>query len=501
MGNSDSTVIDGRSTTVRIETPGQALGTDRAGAIRPPSATAIPNAAVFGKPRQLSALDLHLLDSESVSTPLHVGALMLLDSSDAPRGPMDIISLRRLFAARLHLVAPLRCRVRTVPLGLDQPYWEDCATVDLGYHVREVLLHDGATDRDLAAYVARRHAQPLERSRPLWECHLISGLTDGRQAVYTKVHHAVIDGVSAAEIMAAVLDISETPTATPLPADGMRRGWTPSAIEMLARSVPNAVTRQSTRAHAMLEAGPALLRARDDLHHKHPDVPFNGPTTAARSLAYTSLPLDKIKSIKKSVNGTVNDVVMALCTSALRSWMLDRAIPTDRPLLAAVPVSVRTPEQFGCAGNQFSIMLSPLPITESDPHHRLELLHSGLLAAKDRFRTQPPTLLHQITSLLTPVGHGMPTRTLLRAAAAALPLANLIVSNVPGPQIPLYLNGIRVLASYPVSVLTELSGSLNITVMSYDGHLDFGILACPDAVPDVGDIARHLEHALTELHP
>ncbi|WP_218026149.1 wax ester/triacylglycerol synthase family O-acyltransferase, partial [Nocardia miyunensis] len=174
-------------TTVRIETPGEALGTHRAGAIPPPSATTIPHAATFAKPRQLSALDLYLLDSESVSTPPHIGALMLLDSADSPRGPMDIMSLRRLFAARLHLVAPLRCRVRTVPLGLDQPHWEDCATVDLGYHVREVLLRDGATDQDLADYVARRHAQPLERSRPLWECHLISGLADGRQAVYTKV--------------------------------------------------------------------------------------------------------------------------------------------------------------------------------------------------------------------------------------------------------------------------------------------------------------------------
>ncbi|WP_227982765.1 WS/DGAT/MGAT family O-acyltransferase [Nocardia spumae] len=500
MGPSDTTVLDARTTTVYLSTPGESIaGVDRAAPAPARSVTTIPHAASFGPPRRLSPLDLHLLDSETSSTPLHIGAIMLLDSAHAAGGALEVSALRRLFAARLHLVAPLRHRIRTVPLGLDQPYWEDCTTVDLGFHVRDVLLPDGATDEDLAEYVARCHAQPLERSRPLWECHLVSGLSGGRQAVYTKVHHAVIDGVSAAEIMAAVLDISETPTTTPVPESGMRRDRTPSPIEMLARSLPNAVVRQSARARAAMQAGPALVRARDDLRYRHPDVPFNGPITPIRSVAYVSLPLDVVKAVKKSVDGTVNDVVMALCTSALRNWMRDRGLPTDRPLLAAVPTSVRTPEQFGTAGNQFSVMLAPLPINEADPRHRLKLLRNDLLVAKERFRAQPATVLHQITSLLSPILHGVPTRALLRAAAPALPLANVIVSNVAGPQIPLYLNGIRVLAGYPVSVLTELSGSLNITVMSYNGRLDFGILACPDTVPDVGHIAQYLRQALTEL--
>jgi WS/DGAT/MGAT family acyltransferase len=503
MTGSSSTVshareTHARETTVHLRTPGESLtsGAQRAGA---PASTTIPAAAEIGPPRQLSALDLHLLDSETAAAPMHIGAVMLLDSGRGPRGPLDAGTLRRLFAARLHLVAPLRRRVRTVPLGLDEPYWEDCAAVDLGFHVRHVRLPDGATDADHADYVARRHAQPLDRSRPLWECHLVSGLSGGRQAVYTKVHHAVIDGVSAAEIMGAILDISETPTATPLPEAGMRRDRTPSIVEMLARSAPKAVTRQSARTRAALDAVPTLLRTRDAFRAKHDDVPFNRPLTTTRSVAYTSLPLAAVKAIKKSIDGTVNDVVMALCTSALRNWMLDRELPIDRPLLAAIPVSVRTPEQFGSAGNQFSLMLSPLPIGENDAHARLKLLHNNLLVAKDRFGKQPPTLLHELTTLLTPALHGRPTRALLRAAAPNLPLVNLIVSNVPGPQLPLYLDGIRVLASYPVSVLTELSGSLNITVMSYDGHLDFGIVACPEAVPDVWDITTHLADALAEL--
>ncbi|NKY87843.1 WS/DGAT/MGAT family O-acyltransferase [Nocardia veterana] len=498
MTTTHSTVLDRAGTTVRIRTPGEVFTTPAPTA---PASTLIPHAPDSGPPRQLSHLDLHLLDSETATAPLHIGAVMLLDSAGAAGGPLAVTTLRRLFAARLHLIAPLRRRVRAVPLGLDEPYWEDCDTVDLGYHVRAARLPDGASDADLADYVARRHAQLLDRSRPLWECHLVSGLSGGRQAVYTKIHHAVIDGVSAAEVMAAILDVSETPTDTPPPATGVRRDRTPSLVEMVARSSGNAMARQSARARAVRHAVPALLHHRDEFRAKHPDVPFNGPLSASRSVAYTSLPLDAVKAVKRSIDGTVNDVVMALCTSALRSWMLDRELPATRPLLAAIPVSVRTPEQFGSAGNQFSLMLSRLPIDESDPRARLTMLHHNLVLAKERFRQQPPTLLHELTALLTPALHGLPTRALLRAAAPTLPLVNLIVSNVPGPQFPLYLDGIRVLASYPVSVLTELSGGLNITVMSYDGHLDFGILGCPDAVPDIGELTTHLGAALAELHP
>ncbi|AHH19729.1 acyltransferase, WS/DGAT/MGAT family [Nocardia nova SH22a] len=485
-------------TAVRLLTPGEVF-TDRDTSPLP-LATDIPHAPVSGEPRQLSALDLMLLDSETPSMPLHIGALILLDSGRSPHGPLDVGSLRRTFAARLHLVAALRWRVRTVPFGLDRPYWEDCEAIDLGRHVRAVTLPEGATDADLTDYVSRHHALPLTRSRPLWECHLISGLSGGRQAVYMKIHHAVIDGVSAAEIMAAFLDISDAPGVPPLPGEGMRRNRTPSIREMLARSVPNSIERQSSRARAVRAALPSLLRLRDDLRGRHRDIPFNRPLTPARAVAYASLPLEQVKSVKRSIDGTVNDVVMAVCTSALRGWMLDRDLPADRPLLAAVPVSVRTAEQIGQAGNQFSLMLSALPIDETDPGNRLRLLHRNLLAAKDRLRAQPPDLLHQITSLLTPALHGLPTRALLNTVSPALPLANLLVSNVPGPQIPLYLNGIHVLASYPVSVLTELSGGLNITVMSYDGHLDFGIVTCTDALPDAWDLARHLPRALAELH-
>ncbi|WP_019929659.1 wax ester/triacylglycerol synthase family O-acyltransferase [Nocardia sp. BMG111209] len=448
--------------------------------------------------RQLTSLDHHLLDADLDTTPLHIGVLALLDSATAP-APLTAAAVRRLFAERLHLVPALRWRLRTVPFGVDRPYWEDCATVDLGRHVREVRLGDDAGDEELGELISRLHEPPLDRDLPLWECYLVSGLTGGRQALYAKVHHAVIDGVSAAEIFAAVFDVSPEPVPPPLPVDGVRLHHTPGAVEMIARSVGTVVGRQAERVRTPARVAPTLLRALADLRKKHPDVPFNATNTARRSIAYTSLPLAPIKEIKRSVDGTVNDVVMALCTTALRRWLIDHDVAVDAPLLAAVPISVRTAEQAGTAGNQFSVMLCELPIGEADPHHRLKLLHAGLLESKQKFRAGTPTVLHQAAGLMPSFAHGAATRALLRAAAPALPLTNLIISNVPGPQLPLYAGGIPVLAGYPVSVLTDLSGGLNITAISFDGHLDVGIVACPDSVPDVWDLARYLHHALAEL--
>ncbi|WP_084479077.1 WS/DGAT/MGAT family O-acyltransferase [Nocardia jejuensis] len=483
--------------TIRTTTHGEVYAAGRMTKTR----TATPAVTMLvsgdsGPTRQLSSLDVQLLDNETPATPMSIGGVVMLQPEDAP---LTLGALRRLFASRLHMIAPLRWRLRTVPLGLDLPYWDDSASIDLGFHVRETMFPDGASDQDLADLVARLHSSPLDRDRPLWECHLVTGLSGGRQALYMKVHHALIDGLSAAEIMAAICDI--VPDATPLPAPvrGVRLNRTPELPEMLARSAVNGIERQRNRIRALASSGPALLRTLPELFKKHPDVPFNRTNTAGRSLAFASVPLADVKLVKQSVGGTVNDVVMTLCTAALRRWLLAHDLPADRSLVAAVPVSVRTPEQLGTAGNQFSIMFCDLPVDESEPRRRLNRLHDGLIEAKERFQTAPSTMMHEATGMLTPLLNGAPTRVALRAAAAVLPFANTIVSNVPGPQIPLYVAGIRVTASYPVSLLTDLSGGLNITVMSYDGHLDFGILACADSIPDVGTIGEYLVEALEEL--
>ncbi|WP_327097754.1 wax ester/triacylglycerol synthase family O-acyltransferase [Nocardia vinacea] len=485
-----------RHLDVRIMTPGQLASGTPAEPAKP--SQRIPLSGENGPSRQLSSLDVLLLNAESPTMLLHVGSVTLLEPPTAGSA-LDVTVLRRLIASRLHLTAPLRWRLRTVPFGLDLPYWEDSDTIDLGYHVRDTRLPEDSTDQALAELAARLHAQPLDRSRPLWECHLISGLAEGRQAIYTKVHHALIDGVSGAEVMAALFDIVPESQPVPPPPDGLRLARTPKPAEIVGRGIAHTVTRQADRVRLPMRLGPMLPNALADMPKVTSTLPGNGPNGTDRSFAFVSLPLDTVKQVKNSFGGTVNDVVMTLCTTAFRRWLLDHDAPADDPAVAAIPVSVRTQEQLGTAGNQFSIMLCELPIGEPDPQHRMKLTHAAMLAAKDRFQTTPPALLHYATAALPQILHGLATRLLLRVAAPALPLANMIVSNVPGPQMPLYAGGIQVAGTYPISVLTDLSGPLNITVMSYNGHLDFGILACTDSIPDVWNIASYLRDALAEL--
>lgn len=489
--------------------------------------------------RQLSSLDAQFLNAETSTTLTHVGGVTIIDPTrdpaDVPGTRITVEALRALIASRLHLVAPLRWRLHQVPLGLDLPYWVDCGTVDLRHHVREVHLPAPGSDEQLGEQIARLAETPLSRDRPLWEAYLVHGLAGGRQALYTKVHHAVIDGTSCAEVLAVVLDLDPWPHDV-RPPDGEQPAENPPAlVEMLARGVrragiaPVRFVRSSPvmlphladlpgaanvpgagLLGAVADRVARLVRLRsapslpaDEALAARPPVPpmtpFNGPITARRAFAFTALPLDEVKAVKKVLGFTVNDVVMAICTSALRRWLLDHDAMPEGPLVASIPVSVRTPEQVGAGGNEISFMLAALPTQVSDPMQRLHLLHRSLAAAKQRFRATPARLLHEYSAALPQALHGLASRTVLRAVALGGPPFNLFVSNVAGPQIPLYAAGARVTGNFPVSVVSDVGGGVNITVMSYDGHLDFGIIACRDMVPDVWDIAAHLRAALTEL--
>jgi diacylglycerol O-acyltransferase len=479
--------------------------------------------------RQLSPLDAQFLNAETSTTLTHVGAVTILDPAGALSGMITVEGLRALVGSRLHLVAPLRWRLHQVPLGLDLPYWLDVGTVDLGHHIREVHLPAPGTDEQLGAQIAFLAETPLDRDRPLWECYLVHGLAGGRQALYTKVHHAVIDGVSAAEVLAVVLDLDAQPRQVPPPDGDVRAESSPGALEMLDRGA----RRSATLPVQVLRCAPSMLPHLLDLPGAAnvpgaallgtlarrvarlagrqpvpplparppvpPTTPFNGPVTAQRAFAFAALPLDEVKAVKNVLGFTVNDVVMALCTTALRRWLIDHDALPDVALVASIPVSVRTPEQFGTGGNQISFMLTALPTDVADPGRRLQVLHTSLAAAKERFRATPARLLHEFSAVVPQALHGLASRTLLRAAALGAPPFNLFVSNVAGPQVPLYAAGARVTGNYPVSVVSDIGGGINITVMSYDGHLDFGIIVCRDMVPDVWDIAGHLRDALTEL--
>lgn len=479
--------------------------------------------------RQLSSLDAQFLNAETATTLVHVGSLTVLDPSTAPRGTVSVEDLRELFADRLHLVGPLRWRLHEVPLGLDLPYWVEAADFDLEYHIREIALVGAGTDAQLGEQVARLAARPLDRSRPLWECYLIHGLSGGRMGIYTKVHHAAIDGVSGAEVLAVIMDLTPEPREVDPPDADAGADEAPSTVEMLGRGVWRLASRPArfllnapaNLPHlldlpgaqtvpglpALADAAGALTRAvglsvvpdRPAPAPVPPRTPFNGAITPHRRFAFVSLPLAEVKEVKNAYGLTVNDVVMALCTTALRRWLIDHDALPSRPLVAAVPVSVRTPEQVGTAGNRVAFMLTALPTHQLDPARRLAELHTSLLEAKERFDAVPAQLLQDYSAMLPQALHGLASRTLLRAITVGGPPFNLFISNVPGPQLPLFTAGALVTGNFPVSVVSDTGGGINITVMSYDGHLDFGIIVCREMVPDVWDVAAGLREALDEL--
>ena len=358
---------------------------------------------------------------------------------------------------------------------------------------------------------------------------LFRSLAGGRKALYTKVHHAAIDGVSGAEVLAVVMDVTPEPREVE-PADPAARADTaPGTAAMLARGAWRTAARPASfvlsaprmlphlldlPGAANVPGAPTVGRVlgslgrltglRDgdrlpELTPTPPRTPFNGPITSHRKLAFVSVELDEVKTVKDAFGLTVNDVVMTLCTTALRRWLVDHDALPDTPLVAAVPVSVRTPEQVGTGGNQISFMLAALPTHVPDARGRLEDLHTSLAAAKERFNQVPARLLHEYSAVLPQALHGLASRTLLRAITLAAPPFNLFVSNVPGPQLPLYTAGALVLASYPVSAVSDAGGGINITVMSYNGRVDFGIIVCREMVPDVWDLARHVREGLAEL--
>jgi len=479
--------------------------------------------------RQLTALDVQFLNAESTTTTGHVGGLSILDPATAPNGTVTVDDLRELIGSRLHLAKPLRWRLLQVPLGLDHPYWIDDPEFDLEYHVREIALPAPGDEQQLAEQIARLTARPLDRRRPLWEAYLVQGLRDGNVAVYTKVHHSAIDGVSGAELIGVLMDVTaeprhveppkspqkeSLPTPVELALNGVKRLalhpvkaalQVPKLLQHIdevpglarypgvgllakAGSVLNRVTRQGSGRH---EADRPRLVA--------PDTPFNGPIGPHRRFAYGSLPLDEVKRVKNAFGVTVNDVVMALCATVMRRWLVDHDALPDQPLVTLVPLSVRTPEQAKDAGNQVSVMLAPLPTHLADPGARLAEVTSAMVAAKQRYQPLPASWLVDFSGMLPAALGGLAARATMKYLGATTPVVNLVVSNVPGAQVPLYLAGARMLANYPVSAITDASGGLNITVMSYDGKLDFGLVACRELIPDVWDLIDHLHDALAEL--
>jgi diacylglycerol O-acyltransferase len=479
--------------------------------------------------RQLSALDAQFLNVESPTTVGHVGSLVLLDPSTAPDGRWDLEHVRAVFEPRLHLAAPLRQRLVEVPLGLGRPYWVDDPHFDIEFHLRELALPGPGTREQLGEQVARIHARQLDRSRPLWEAYVITGLEGGRGAFYTKIHHAAIDGISGAEILETIMDLSAEPREVPPEDAPFVPRPMPSVLNLIGRGVgelalnpldvlatvprslpyvdrlPGAANVPGTRLFSESAAlvgmalGGAARRVPRARELRAPRTPLNGTITAHRRFAFGSLPLSDVKLVKNHFAMTVNDVVMALTAAALRRWLLDHDALPGSPLVGAVPVSIRTEDRSGVMGNQISVMLAELPTHIRDPRERLEFTRESMLEAKRSFDAVPASLLQDLSALVPTALSGLAARALFKLATVPGVPFNLFVSNIPGPQLPLYVAGARVEGVHPVSAVTDMTGGLNITLFSYDGALDFGLIACREMVPDVWHLIGYLQDAMAEM--
>ncbi|HEY2260211.1 MAG TPA: wax ester/triacylglycerol synthase family O-acyltransferase [Solirubrobacteraceae bacterium] len=483
--------------------------------------------------RQLTSLDAQFLALETPRAWGHVSGLAIYDPSSAPGGSLTQEDICRLVGERIHLLPPFTQKLVSIPFGLDHPYWADDPDFDLDFHIREIGLAPPGTDRQLAEQVARIVARPLDRARPLWELYLIRGLEGGRDALLTKVHHSAVDGVSGNEILSVMLDLHPEGREIDPPAQPRGGQRAPGELSLVGRgllglprhsmrvvsAVPTALanldalpvvssipgTRWVRRvAHRVAGALPGPLGEGDLLEAPKVQAPrtrFNGPISAHRRLAFGSLPLDTVKAVKNELGVTVNDVVVALCASMLRAWFEERGELPDQPLVAMIPVSVRTEAEQGTYGNRISAMFVPIPTDEPDARRRIERAHEVLLVAKERHKAIPAELMQDATQFVPPALMSSASRvtTGLLARSPLPPAVNLVISNVPGPRESLYCAGAHLMAYYPVSTIIDGAG-LNVTVMSYRDHLDVGIIADREQLDDAWPMVDGMRAALEEFH-
>jgi diacylglycerol O-acyltransferase / wax synthase len=447
---------------------------------------------------------------------LNVSAVMVFEppvpAEDATELPFDRV--RRLVGERLHLVPPLRRRVVRVPFGLHHPVWVEDPDFDLDFHVRRASVPAPGGPKELSSFVGEVAGRPLDLDRPLWEMHVVEGLESGHFAVVTKLHHATIDGASGAEILAAFFDLGPQPRLVPPPAQPWQPDDLPSERDLITGAI-SSLTRQPERAVSALRRTVGAVhnlaernrRLREEDGIDPPPAPFSAPRTslngaisAHRRFAFLQAPLDEVQTIRHAFGGTVNDVVLACVGGALRRVLAERGDVLDDPLVALVPMSTRSPADAGVLGNKVHAMLVSLATSVADPVERLRVISSGTRLAKEQARVLSEDLLREWAQLAVPALSSRLARLAgnLRLFDHVPALFNVLVSNIPGPDVPLWCAGARLVALYPVGPLADGVG-LNVTVISYTGTLYVGVLGCRGLVPEVDRIAHHLSDALGEL--
>ncbi len=451
---------------------------------------------------RLTALDASFLTNESSSSHMHVGAILIFEGP-APRY-VDLVEHVR---GRLAQVPRFRQKLVVPPLEAGRPLWADDVNFNLTYHIRHTALPEPGGEAQLKRLCGRVFSQQLDRSKPLWELWLAQGLERDRFAILTKTHHAMVDGVSGVDIGTVLFDLEPVPEPAEVSDDWVPQKE-PGTTELVARGISDAVAapikiaeraveavrHPETTARKAVEALEGVSEIVSAFADPAPDVPLNHPIGPHRRYVWASSELATFKRIKDALGGTVNDVVLAVVTGSLRNWLQLRGVRTEGlELRALVPVSIRAEDERGNLGNRIALMRGPLPVYVEDPVRRLRTISDEMAGLKRSKQALGAEVISRFNDFAPP--------TLLAQAARinfTTRLFNMIVTNVPGPQIPLYVLGRELQEVFPVAFLPE-NHALAVAIMSYNGKVGFGLLADYDSMEDIEVLAAGVNESLAEL--
>lgn len=447
---------------------------------------------------RLSGLDASFLYMETPQVQLHVTFVAVVDPSEMPGGYSFARMLERV-DEKVKRKAAFRRRLVEVPMELHHPLWIEDPDFDVIRHVHHVALPAPGTAVELGAMSGRINAQPLDRTKPLWELWVIEGLEGGKVAILLKFHHAFVDGVSGAALLLHLMDTQPTPPKLG-PPDPFEPEPVPKPAEMVVFALRSRLKQPikffDLAARSVKVVREVIDQRKDPAHHsvsffQAPPTHFNQSVSARRNLAFARVELEDIKRIKNAVGCTVNDVVLGIAGGAFRSYFIGRNALPSQPLTAVCPISVRTAEEEDRADNRVSAMWTHLGTHIEDPIERLRAINTVTTGAKAEFRTVGAHLLQDWAELAAPTTFSAAVRfySRMQVANTHRPIHNLVLSNVPGPRFPLYFAGARAVAIYPIGPVMEGAG-LNLTVMSYLDTVDFSFNVDPTLVPDVWDLAN-----------
>ena len=462
--------------------------------------------------KQLSGLDASFLHLETPEMPMHVGGLNIFELPKDYHGDFHE-DVKAHIASRMHLASIFTKKLALMPFDVANPVWVDDDAVDIDYHIRKITLPRPGTMAQLESYVGRLHSSLLDRSRPLWEFYVFDGMKSGQAAFYSKIHHAALDGKGGEALAQAMLDITPTPRTVRKAEPRSGPVYQPSVNDLIGAAFRNNLA-QYWKLIKLLPAaaraiGDVALPAKGEDGKRHasllknfklgPKTPLNVAITNQRVFSTVKISLAEAKEIGKAFDGSLNDAVMAICSGALRRYLAGRNALPEKTLVAAVPVSLRE-EGNTELNNQVSMMLLDLATDIADPRKRTREIVKASKAMKHTLKSVKSAMPTDFPSLGAPwlMSGLVSLYGRSRLADKMAPIANVAISNVPGANLPLYLAGARMTTYFPVSIVVH-GVALNITVQSYDGNLDFGLIACRRAVPDIKDLARMMTESYEEL--